>query len=59
MVSGVNVIRAIGVPDDSRDRVGLDDEIFGEPVRFGGGGVGGCDIGVPDDDQIRHGLPFC
>ena len=40
------------------DGFGLDDEIFGKPVRFRGG-VGSCYIGVPDDDQIRYGLPFC
>jgi hypothetical protein len=43
---------------DHRDRVAQDDQIPGEQARRVRGGFGGGLVGVSDDDQVSHGLPF-
>jgi len=44
-------------PRDHRDRVGLDDQVGGQPPRLIGGERGGL-IQVSDGDQVSYGLPL-
>ena len=58
VVAGVHVVIAFGVPDDHGDRIGLDDEVFGELACLVGGRLGGGLVGVSDRDQVRHCVLF-
>ena len=51
---GMHVIAAVGVPDDYRDRVGLDNQVLGQLPRLVGGGLGGGLVGLSDRDQVCH-----
>jgi hypothetical protein len=48
-MAGVDVVLAVRIPPDHRDRVGLDDQIPGEPARLVRGGFGGGLAGVSDE----------
>src|SRR5262249_30637375 len=58
VVAGGDVVAAVWVPRDHRDRVGLDDHVGGQPPRLIGGVVRGGFMWVSDGDQIGHGFPF-
>jgi hypothetical protein len=57
VMAGVDGVTAPFVPHDHRDRVGLDDQIVGQPACLAGGGLRGRLIRVPDGDQISHQFP--
>src|SRR5690348_1439236 len=54
MMAGVRVVLSLLVPHDHRDRVGLDDQVLGQPSCLGGGIVRGRLVGVADRDQVGH-----
>jgi hypothetical protein len=54
VVAGVRVELALLVAHDHRDRVGLDDQVLGQPPGFVGGGVRRGLVGVTDRDQVSH-----
>jgi hypothetical protein len=58
MVAGVDVVAAVRVPHDHRDRVRLDDQVLGQPACLIGSGLRGRLIRVSDSDQISHAIPF-
>jgi hypothetical protein len=55
-VVGRDVVAAVFVVDEHRDRVRLDDQVLGQPPRLVGGRCRGGLVRVPDGDQISHGL---
>jgi hypothetical protein len=44
----VDVVTAVFVPHDHRDRVRLDDQVLSQPARLVGGSFRGCLIRVSD-----------
>src|SRR5690242_13521523 len=58
VVTGVDVIAAIFIPHDHRDRVRLDDQVLGQPPGLVGGSVRGRHVRVSDGDQVSHGISF-
>src|SRR4051794_31588301 len=57
MVVGGHLVLAIGVADDHRDRVGLDDQVLGHLVDRVGREGGGPLVVVADGDEVRHRTP--
>jgi len=53
---GVDVVAAVFVPHDHRDRVRLDDQIPGQPTRLVGGGFGSRLVWISDGNQVSHGI---
>jgi hypothetical protein len=51
----LDVVPAVVVAHDHRDRIRLDDQVAGEPSCLIGGGVRGRLIWISDGDQISHG----
>jgi hypothetical protein len=51
---GVDVVTAVFVPHDHRDRVGLDDQVPGQLACLVGRGIRGRLIRVSDGDQVGH-----
>src|SRR5690242_10164318 len=58
VVTGVDVIAAVFIPHDHRDRVRLDDQVLGQPPGLVGGGIRGRHVRVSDGDQFSHGISF-
>jgi len=58
VVAGRDVITAVLVPRDHRDRVRLDDQVGGQPPRLISGSERGRLIRIPDGDQISHSVPL-
>ena len=59
-MAGVDVELAVGVTDDDRYGVRLDDQVPGQAVRLVGRGLRGRLVWVPDRNQVRHGvIPLC
>jgi hypothetical protein len=58
VMGGVDVVAAVRVPHDHRDRVRLDDQVGCQAACLAGGGVRGRFIRVSDGDQVRHGVPL-
>src|SRR5262249_14274202 len=56
VMAGVDVVAAVLVADDHRDRVRLDDQVPGQPARLLGRGLRGRLILVPDGDQVSQGV---
>jgi hypothetical protein len=52
MVAGFDVVPALLVPHDRRDRVGLDDQVPGHPPGLFGRLLGGGLVGITDGNQI-------
>ena len=46
----MGVVLALLVPHDHRDRVGLDDQVLGQPPCLVGGGIRGRFIWIADGD---------
>jgi hypothetical protein len=56
MVSGVDVVAAVRVPRDHRDRVRLDDQIGCQATCLVSGGIRGRFIWIANGDQVSHGI---
>jgi hypothetical protein len=52
-MAGADVVLAVRIPADHRDRAGLDDQIPGEPARLVRGGFGGV------SDEMAFSLLTC
>jgi hypothetical protein len=50
MVSGADVVAAVRIPHDHRDRVRLNDQISGKAACLIGGGIRGRFIWIADGD---------
>src|SRR5579875_3720969 len=56
VMSGLDVVSALPVPHDGRDRIRLDDEVPGEGAGLIGGERRGGLVRIADDDQVGHGF---
>jgi hypothetical protein len=57
VMAGADVVPALFVPHDHRDRARLDDQIVGQRACLAAAGFRGRLIRVPDGDQIGHKFP--